>query len=336
MVETKNKAWVALAVAASISMSCAFATANPENVKTGGRANASALPPYYLNVSTDKQIYSPGEVTSVLSKLGSGKSMDYLLDWCKTFPGPRYKLNITGIHSDYAKLAEDDGYMYMAGGNENKDGDFGIIVYKFSQDGTEIWNRTWDSLGLEYPHNLIQYNGILYVVGHAGKIPPNNSECIFLLAYDPAGNELWNRTFNDSGEEGGAGITAVGDALYISGSTMSLGAINQDVLLLKFNLTTRIFEWHKLWNDGRHVERGREIISLNNSLYVTFQDYDHSARAGLLKFDLDGNAIWARAWGQIGSASAIATDGERRWAEVHRFFCVEWIDNFETRRSLHE
>lgn len=106
-------------------------------------------------------------------------------------------------------------------------------------------------------------------------------------------------------------ITIHGDYLFVTGSTSSWGAGDEDVFLLKYSSQGDLI-WNLTW--GREGnDMGRDIAASDDGIYVggiTNQwDGTHSL---LLKYDLDGRLIWSRMWRPLNEDAygrAVAVDG---------------------------
>jgi len=90
-------------------------------------------------------------------------------------------------------------------------------------------------------------------------------------------------------------ITIHGNYLFVTGSTSSWGAGNEDVFLLKYSSQGDLI-WNLTW--GREGnDMGRDIAASDDGIFVggiTNQwDGTHSL---LLKYDLDGRLVWSRIW----------------------------------------
>jgi len=247
-------------------------------------------------ISSEKPTYNPGEDVRLGSVFSDLRAADYRLDWNKTMAGTMFPYS--------GRIAYDGEYLYITAANA-RTSQGNVQTVKTDLNGTEVWNRTWGLTDDDFPINLILSNKTIYIVGASGDgVWPDP---LFLLAYDENGNELWNRTWAGHEMNWGTGLIAVGDTLYISGWSWEMSS-TIDPVLLKFDLTTRAFEWSRYWDAGSD-EYGEDITCLDGSIYMAIYDSAGSGYAGLVKYDLDGREVWNKTWGPGFIVSSICTDG---------------------------
>ena len=102
----------------------------------------------------------------------------------------------------------------------------GRSLLKYDPGGTELWRRTFDFLTPEEEGSsslVIDSSGYAYVAGRTsglvrGPVGEGDTD-VFLLKYDPAGNEIWSRKFGSSRSDGAFDV-AVDDqgGIYVAGA----------------------------------------------------------------------------------------------------------------------
>ena len=123
-----------------------------------------------------------------------------------------------------------------------------------------------------------------------------------IIKYDTSGNEIFNKTWGGPQYEIGKYIFEdISGNFYVSGETCSLGDLNGDALIIKFN---NLFEeiWNATWGGSELDIANKAEIGSNNYLYVVGHSNSVDPDPGysdvfLLKYDLDGNYQWVRTWG---------------------------------------
>src|SRR6185437_13738250 len=110
----------------------------------------------------------------------------------------------------------------------------------------------------------------------------------------------WTHTLGGSGTDQGNAIgTDASGNVYVAGSTNSVGAGGQDVLLMKYDRSGNLL-WAKTWGGANDDLGYGVLVDPNGYEYVVGGTYSFGAGSYdvlLLKFDSAGNVIWARTWG---------------------------------------
>ncbi|MFW9970061.1 MAG: SBBP repeat-containing protein [Candidatus Odinarchaeota archaeon] len=214
--------------------------------------------------------------------------------WNKTIDGYSYQdCAITIDSSDNIFLASE---IY----NSNSS-NFDIILLKFDSLGNYQWNKTWDggkdaddychAIGLDSLENI-------YVAGESNSGPNNEDFC--LVKYDNLGNFLWNKTWGGPYNDICWAIALdSSDNIFLAGDTLSFGAGNPDMCIVKYN-NTGDFQWYKTWsNSGSLFCRAIVFDSLEN-IYLAGSNYNaDSLDFCLVKFNNSGDFQWSRTWGGV-------------------------------------
>ncbi|MBC7080900.1 MAG: hypothetical protein H5T44_01425 [Thermoplasmatales archaeon] len=148
-----------------------------------------------------------------------------------------------------------------------------------------IWYKTWGSGEDDFATCIDVVNDSIYVGG------ASNGKGV-LLKYDIDGKAIWNVTFDDS---------TINDLKFYNGYIYLTGKIreeNKDVFIAKLDENKSIL-WMKKWGgSGDDIAYGLDVYE--NNIYicgVTSSFGAISKRVLLLKYDNDGNLLWAKTWG---------------------------------------
>ena len=124
---------------------------------------------------------------------------------------------------------------------------------------------------------------------------------IFLLKYDSSLELQWQRTWGGVHNDYGTGMTidSVGN-VYVVGSSESYGG-QSDFVLLKYDPYGNLV-FQKVWG-GQQNDYGTEVaVDSGGYVYMTGYTYSYGptpgfASAALIKYDSEGNQIFAETWG---------------------------------------
>ena len=126
--------------------------------------------------------------------------------------------------------------------------------------------------------------------------------------------DTWAHTWGGQWGEGAVDMAVDGQGdIYVLGETNSFGAGSDDVLVLKYSPDGDVL-WAKTW--GTPVgESPAGFALVDGGLLVVGDTYVSDARRDdvfFLKYDLDGNLLWARVWGtpDYETVLAIAVDDQ--------------------------
>ncbi len=202
---------------------------------------------------------------------------------------------------------------YITVGNTDSFGMGGIDTTLVAWDlaGNVVWNRTWGGIGMDWPKGLVT-NGTHYITtGYTTSYGAGDND-YFLVAWDLAGNVVWNRTWGGIASDVPNNIFRNATHYIIAGSTRNFGAVLSDSVLVAWDLAGNV-----VWNrtragSGMEVERA---IVLQQNQYVT-AGHSNSSGAGdrdqaITVWDLAGNVVWNNTWGGIlaDESTAVVNNG---------------------------
>jgi hypothetical protein len=190
----------------------------------------------------------------------------------------------------------------------------------------------WGTTGFDHANGVaVDAAGNLFIVGTVsasldGQVHLGGSD-IYLRKFNRNGERLWTLQFGTiTADEGyGVAVDAAGD-VYVAGST--LGALpgqtqggGDDGFLAKID-TDGVLQWVRQWGDTGDEKAHAVGVNASGDLYVagsTFSALFGEPSFGgsdvfLHKFDVDGNRLWTRVWGnsdtQVAMDLAVYPDGQ--------------------------
>jgi len=174
-----------------------------------------------------------------------------------------------------------------------------------SNPAMEEWNRTYGG-EMDDRGYAIADAGDGYLLGGLTLSYGKGNGDAYLVRVDEDGNEMWERVYGGSEEDGIYDILKIENAFILAGKTESFGHGGYDAWLLKVDE-----EGNEIWNKTYGGELGDYIYSIEEvtagyvmagTKMTPHLDYD----AWLLKVDEEGNEIWEKTYG--GAGDEIAAD----------------------------
>jgi uncharacterized delta-60 repeat protein len=269
-------------------------------------------------------VYVAGTIT------GSSTDLDYFTQ--KIVPGSPGSswvrlYNGASSNTDEANAMTIDtaGNVYVTGRSYGTDYDFATI--KYSPTGTSSW--TEDLSGFIDAYGAARYSGSgnsddqataiavdgsgnVYVTGYTDVDTTGGFSYDYLtIKYDSTGHRLWKETF-DVGTYDMAEAIAVDSSgnVYVTGGAGVVGEMS--CVTVKYDSGGN-FQWAKTYTGpGSGSDFGDSIaIDTTGKIYVTgvvSNGSDASADYLTIKYDQNGNELWARAYNGTGSGWDIARD----------------------------
>jgi glycine cleavage system H lipoate-binding protein len=263
----------------------------------------------FLPIFDNSNQYSYNTKYNFLKNSSSEDDFEY--DW---------NLSWGGIYDDAGREVATDSQnkVYLVGWTDLTGSDnCAIIISKYNINGQVEWVKTWGGINDDKGHDIyIDASDNIYIVGCTKSLGDTDGD-IVIIKFDTMGNEIWNKTWG--GSQYDTGMHIIEDTFgnfYISGQTNSLGDVDGDALLIKFN---NIFEeqWNVTWGGSEPDIANKVELDSNNYLYVVGHSESLDPSPGesdvfLLKYNSSGNFEWERDWGtsysQRGNSLAIDSD----------------------------
>jgi len=142
----------------------------------------------------------------------------------------------------YGGAGDDRGHMlrqtpdggYIVVGRFSGDTNEGVYLIKTDSAGDTLWTRTFGGALADRGNSVSLTADSCYIVAGMTKSFGAGVADVYLLKVDANGDTLWTRTFGGSLYDEGASVQQTADGGYIiAGSTMSYGAGDYDVYLIK-------------------------------------------------------------------------------------------------------
>ncbi|MEO0192088.1 MAG: hypothetical protein ABIM46_04835, partial [candidate division WOR-3 bacterium] len=177
------------------------------------------------------------------------------------------------------------------------------LVIKLNPNGSLAWARTFGGTGYDDASSITQTSdGGYAVAGHTDGFGAGNFD-ILVIKLNPNGSLAWARTFGGTGYDDAPSIIQTSDGGYaVAGYTVSFGAGNFDILVIKLNPNGSL-AWARTFGgiDGDWAE---SIIRTSDGGYAV-AGATWSFGAGnddflVLKLNSNGSLAWARTYGGTG------------------------------------
>lgn len=169
------------------------------------------------------------------------------------------------------------------------------------------WAHTWEAGVYGAATGVgVDSSGSACVVGYSQLPVPKHYEAV-ALKYSFEGELFWERTWGGPTDDFAEAV-AVDQygSTYVAGRTASFGAGASDCFLLKYDSSGELL-WQKTWG-GPQNDRGYGVaLDETGDLYVAGSTGSYGAGKSdvlLLKYDINGNLLWQKAWGGAGSDEA--------------------------------
>ena len=218
------------------------------------------------------------------------------------------------------------------------DGDRDIFLVKYDNSVGVQWAKRAGGTGADVPNGIAVSGDDVYITGYisagtanfntpsapgSNELIPAGSDDIFLAKYDGSGNFQWAKRAGGTSSDIGYGVSASGNAVYITGYFSSTANFNTpsapgsnaitsvggtDIFLAKFD-NTGAFQW-AVRAGGSSQDIGYGVAEAGNDVYITgyfrntagFSSNTSLATAGdndifLAKYTSTGTFVWARRGG---------------------------------------
>ncbi len=168
-----------------------------------------------------------------------------------------------------------------------------------SAESDFIWDQTWGGNETDMGSAIWSDGTYFYTSGTTGSFGEGERD-VLLIKWDAEGNQIWNRTWGGIDYDTSQSIWGDGTHLYTSGSTLSFGVGDRDLLIIKWDTDGNQI-WNRTWG-GINYDQSQSIWGNGTYLYIT--GYTESFGEGgtdvlIVKWDTDGNQIWNRTWGGV-------------------------------------
>jgi uncharacterized delta-60 repeat protein len=213
--------------------------------------------------------------------------------WMKTYNGSANDLDVI-----CAVATDDSGNIYVTGWINQITGLSDIVTIMYDTDGIEKWVNTYNGRSDSYDGGYkiaVDDSGNCYVGGSATNI--GTGEDFILLKYNSSGVELWNKTYNGTGNDYDYVIAMTMDDssnVYITGISVGAGT-HDDFTTIKYNSSGEQ-KWVARYNDPdyNYGETPRSVaVDISGNVYVA--GWGTSVGRGdmvTIKYDANGIQQW--------------------------------------------
>jgi len=194
-----------------------------------------------------------------------------------------------------ASQTSEGGYIAVGWTGSYGAGSADIWLIKMNSEGTEEWNHTFGSTGLDGGNHVQQTTDGGFIITGMIELTGGNSN-LLLLKTDANGNEEWTQTFGGSDYEEGSCVEQTTDSGYIiTGLTYSAGAGDGDIWLIKTDSDGNI-EWQYTFG-GTAYDQAHSVQQTTDGGYFIAGEYTNpSAQTPdmyLIKTDENGLEEWS-------------------------------------------
>ncbi len=183
------------------------------------------------------------------------------LQWYKT---------IGGAGSDYGcsiVQTSDGGYAVAGHTNSFGMGNVDVMLVKLSSSGALQWCKTAGGPAADYAYSLTQSSDGGFVVAGSTMSYGSGSNDIYVVKFNSSGIAEWGKTVGGSSTDAGISIKQASDGGYIiAGSTMSFGAGNFDMYIVKIN-SAGTLAWTRTLG-GSVYEFASSVVQTSDGGYI--------------------------------------------------------------------
>jgi len=192
----------------------------------------------------------------------------------------------------------DGGFMMVGFTNSIGEGNKDILLVRYDDSNNELWHRTYGGNNVDEAFGVVETPDSGYVIvgiTGSGKL---GGQDIIILRTDAVGDTIWEFSYGGAGTEEAQSVDATSDGGYIiAGSTVSYGAGNNDVYLIKINSSGTV-QWSKTFG-STDIDRAFQVKETTDKGFIIA---GYTAVSGfddmyLIKTDSVGDTAWTRILG---------------------------------------
>ncbi len=258
----------------------------------------------YTDIGYSVQQASDGGyiVAGYTSSFGAGGIDVYIIKtdsigdtlWTRTYGGAYYEEGFS------VQQTSDGGYIVTGWTNSFGVGYNDVYLIKTNTSGDTLWTRTYGGIDYDEGYSVRQTSDGGYIIAGRTCSFGDIDGDVYLIKTNTSGDTLWTRTYGGMYYDWGNSVQQTSDGGYIiAGFTISFGAGNGDVYLIKTNATgdtiwTRTYGWHA-------GDEGYSVQQTSDGGYI-IAGYTHpfgvsSCEVYLIKTNASGDTLWTRTYG---------------------------------------
>lgn len=181
--------------------------------------------------------------------------------------------------------------IYIAGRTKTLEAD--LLLLKYDSSGVYKWNSTFGGPNGQYGFDIaLDSSNNIYVAGLDG---PNPDFDLLLVKFNSSGSHEWNMTWGGTGNDQGFGVALdSGNGVYITGKTTSYGALNDDMVVVKYD-TAGNWQWNRTW--GTSFTDEAKSIGVDSADNIYMYGFTKFANVSIVKYSTSGEFLWDKQWG---------------------------------------
>jgi hypothetical protein len=264
-----------------------------------------------LTVDANGNVYITGH------SAGSGTSDDYATIkydaagnelWVRRYNGPA-----NAIDRAHSIAVDASGNVYVTGGSDGSEGNSDYTTIKYDAAGNELWVKRYEGFGggEEALFLTVDANGNIYITGKSVGSGGEGGFDFATIKYDAAGNEVWIKRYNGSGNENDAARSLAVDGsgnVYVTGESYGSGT-DFDYATIKYDAAGNEL-WVKRYNGPANSfdEALFLAVDASGNVYVTGQSAGIGTGSDYasIKYDTNGNELWVKRYNGPGNSSDVA------------------------------
>lgn len=210
--------------------------------------------------------------------------------WNKTYGGIRWE--------EGNSLISDDEDFILAGSSSSysvKDFDTNAWLLKVDNNGNEIWNKSFGSIGFDEGRSIVKTSDDSYVIAGRAKSFGDGDSDAWAIKVNNSVNEIWNYTYGFEYEDLFNQVILVDDGLVFAGHTEIGGTGNWSGYIVKTD-----FQGEKIWDlviDNTLAIGTSSIVKTPQGFIATGYKGPYGQNQDnliLVKISDDGDKLWEK------------------------------------------
>lgn len=233
-------------------------------------------------------------------------------------PAVEWETTFGGNNSDAAYSiapADDGGYLAAGATRSFGNGGWDAYLVRFNATGAKMWEKTYGGSGGEWCYNLKRLSDGNYVLVGATSSNSKGGFDVYVLKVDPAGNQIWNRTYGGSTNDAGFSCYETMDGGLIITGYFGTSAGYSRAALIKQDRNGNS-EWDRGFGNST-TNWGKSIIQTSDGGYAIagWRNPGSHGKADMFvtRTDSNGTLLWEKDLGgagdDLGYGIAEAADG---------------------------
>lgn len=185
-----------------------------------------------------------------------------------------------------------------------------IFIFIYNSEGVfaqGMFHMLYGGKNGDSGHSVLQtIDGGYVIVGETLSLGQGLYD-VFLIKADISGDIVWTKTFGGSDSESGFSVEETyGGGYIIGGSSYGFGAGDHDFYLIKTDSLGDMI-WAKTYG-GNGIDVCYSVIQTQDSGYLltgTTSSFGNAHNVYVVKTDVDGNLLWAKAYGTNGHEEGV-------------------------------